>query len=294
MTISASIVRDSVSVDGQRITTFLLHYPRFIHSEFMTHRAISRNASSSRAIPFARSSRAMLADTAMPISFRQNQSGMQAGAELAGWRQTACVTVWKSMAYVSYAAAHLLDRLGAHKQYVNRLLEPYSHITVVATATDWNNFFALRIHPDAQPEIHELAIQMLRTKRASQPAPMLMGRWHLPFVTDQEIANHFASMGSGVVGSTSDAAWRPLIALSVARCARTSYLNHDRTGPTIAADQALHNRLLGSHPIHASPAEHQATPDPGERSGNFSGWRQYRKMIPGENVEVFDENLVGR
>jgi len=47
---TAKIIQDSRS-GSNRITTFELEYPRFIHAELLTHRQFSRNSASSRAIP---------------------------------------------------------------------------------------------------------------------------------------------------------------------------------------------------------------------------------------------------
>ena len=49
--IEAKIIADSINPQGDRIITYLLTYPHFIHSELMTHRMFSRNSASSRAIP---------------------------------------------------------------------------------------------------------------------------------------------------------------------------------------------------------------------------------------------------
>ena len=76
------VIADSISESGKRITTFQLKYPRFIHSEVMTHRVFSRNASSSRAIPVKKMIEQVRNNPAMPIHWGANQSGMQAKNEL--------------------------------------------------------------------------------------------------------------------------------------------------------------------------------------------------------------------
>lgn len=294
MTISAKIIRDSITPKGARITTFVLRYPRFIHAELLTHRAFSRNASSSRAIPFTRLVKDTWNDIAYPIEFRQNQRGMQAGEALAPWREKACRALWKAHSYLSGAISWAIHKLGAHKQYANRLIEPTGHISVVLTATELANFFALRWHSAAQPEICELARKMFLMYRMSEPKMIMCGEWHLPFVTDEEIRAHFAAVGDGVVTSTNDEHWLPLIKLSVARCARVSFLNHFGKKPSQKEDFDLFEKLLSEQPIHASPAEHQAksVPDHTLRSGNIVGWLQFRKTIPNENVEIFSGPML--
>ena len=74
--IEAKVILDSVSPAGKRITTLQLKYPRFIHSEFMTHRAFSRNAASSRAIPVLKRLDMMCQDPVIPLEWGLDQSGM--------------------------------------------------------------------------------------------------------------------------------------------------------------------------------------------------------------------------
>jgi hypothetical protein len=178
--------------------------------------------------------------------------------------------------------------LGLHKQWANRGLEPYLYVHGVVTATEWANFFALRRHADAQPEMKVLADLMWEAQQASVPRVLALGEWHLPYVTDEDSGPHRGRPDGMFLPDTA------LIKLSVARCARVSYLTQDGRKPTIEEDLKLYDRLVGSVPIHASPAEHQAAPDQrgGEENrwlwpsqhGNFNGWRQYRKTLPGENI----------
>ena len=277
MTIKVDIIADSVAENGKRITTFLLKYPRFIHSELMTHRALSRNAASSRAIPFRRTLKAIKEDMAQPISFNENKPGMQGGELLSPFRQKLAYAIWRTTGYIVLLMSKLLNATGASKQYTNRMSEPWSHITVVATATEWANFFALRYHPAAQPEFQELAKQMYEVYESCKPEELPNGHWHLPFITDRE------RRGPNAL------AIDDLIKISVARCARTSYNNFDGQFSKIYEDLKLYDKLVGSHPIHASAAEHQATPllRSHIQSGNFNGWRQYRKTLDGENITVF-------
>lgn len=275
--IKAEIIKDSVSTAGARITTFVLTYPRFIHAEFMTHRMLSRNASSSRAIPVSKFMEAIRNNPAMPISFSKNCKGMQAQEEIES--QDEAVKVWLEARDAMMEFVQRLSDLGVHKQHANRLLEPFQHITVVATATDWANFFALRCHPDAQPEFQELAKCMWNKYSQSNPQILQTGEWHLPFVTEEDekrIAPHLWTLENQ-------------IKTSVAKCARVSYNTHDGTNLTLEKDVELYERLVGGAPIHASPTEHQAQAlnDPKRRSGNLKGWLQYRKTLCNENILEF-------
>jgi hypothetical protein len=279
--IEAKIVCDSVGPSMVRLTTFVLTYPRFIHSEFMTHRVFSRNASSSRAIPVKKQIKMVKENPAIPLAFAANKAGMQAGEKFGPFKQFICRTIWLGAMRAAVFFATLMEKLNVAKQYANRILEPWAHITVVCTATDWENFFALRCHDAAQPEIHALADKMYYEMTHNQPKTLELGEWHLPFIYMEDKKYDHRSNPQSVISE--------LLKRSVARCARVSYLNHEGKRPTLVEDLKLYDRLVGSAPIHASPAEHQAlTMTQAEyRSGNFRGWEQYRQMLPNQNVLVF-------
>lgn len=285
--ISAKIVADSIGANGIRLTTFVLTYPRMIHAEFMTHRVFSRNASSSRAIPVQKQIDMVISEPAIPLAFTKNQKGMQGGAALTGDEHEKAVAVWLAARDAMAGFAKQLADLEVHKQYANRLLEPFAHITVVATATDIANFYALRCHEMAQPEIHALADLMYAESLKSTPEYLINGQWHLPFITAEDVEETKPWARKNYGGRTT----KVLIQRSVARCARVSYLNHDGTQSSIEQDMALYQRLMGAAPIHASPAEHQAkalSKTNKVYSGNLRGWTQYRKTVKGENVTKFD------
>ena len=295
MTIEAKIIADSMSPAGIRLTTMQLRYPRFIHAEFMTHRVFSRNASSSRAIPVERMIEDLRRDPATPVFWGSNKPGMQAGAELAGEDQQLAHEIWLAGMESAIFRAQLLMEVGLHKQIANRILEPWAHINIVVTATDWDNFFALRAHPDAQPEIHALALEMFNALAGNQPKHLKPGEWHLPFADrPQDIEQARAQITDNGIMRVVPSDWQIsdiLRKVSVARCARVSFLTHDGRETTLEEDQKLYERLVGSKPIHASPAEHQGTPDEGIQHGfnvtwikphlhgNFNGWIQHRKIL---------------
>jgi hypothetical protein len=276
------IIADSINQSGNRLTTLQLRYPRFIHAEFMTHRVFSRNASSSRAIPVKRLIQDVTDDTAMPLHWGKNQPGMQAREEhndqvvvgfgsddyVFGSREEA----WNVARDNAIRQAEMFDAAGYHKQIVNRLLEPFTHINVVVSATDWDNFFELRDHPDAQPEIQVLAREIKSAMDASTPKPLSIGQWHLPYVADDD----WEELGKLTI-NVDDVEFLAN-KVSVARCARVSYLTHDGRKTTVEEDIALHDKLVVAKPLHASPAEHQACPTYG-RHRNLNGWLQYRTFL---------------
>ncbi len=273
------VIEHSVSPHGVEILTMQLTYPRYIHSEFMTHRVFSRNASSSRAIPTAKLIENSLRDMVYPIAWGMNQAGMQAQErELSDEDCIKAKEIWEDMANYCAKGVGQLALLGdinpttnkpygLHKQWANRPLEWFGNITVVVTSTDWDNWDQLRNHEMAQPEIHHLAELRLDCVKRSKPKELMFDEWHLPYVTEEEkVLNSIET----------------LLKISTARCARVSYLTQEGKNPSILEDIALYERLVGSVPLHASPTEHAATPnilDPNQYSGNFRGWIQHRKLL---------------
>jgi thymidylate synthase ThyX len=301
MAFDTKVLADSVSPAGYRLTTLEATFPRFVLAEFNTHRVFSRNSASSRAIPIAKQLRRVLEDPYVPIEFGSNQPGMQAGPPLEGEKREAAEREWlrarddavrRVLGLVGDPEAisaedDLLEVLGSveetirnrtqpdewlnvHKQVANRLLEPFMWHTVIVTATEWDNFWNLRCHPDAQPEIRLVAERMCAAIKASDPVELALGEWHLPLIRPEDHEE----------ASTED-----LVKISAGRCARVSYLTH-AGNRDLAADIELHDRLLTSG--HMSPLEHPARPmtdsemEEGEWSANFRGWNSYRKLIPGE------------
>lgn len=303
MTITARIIADSISPEGKRITSVEAYYPRFIHSEVMTHKKLSRNASSSRAIPVARMIEMLRNDPAMPEYWGSNKPGMQAGDELTGKDLEKCKEDWLIARDWCIERAEWMVHRGLHKQIANRILEPWAHMRTLLTATCWNNTFALRRHADAQPEFKILADAIHNAMELSEPVKLVPGEWHLPYIhiDDWDDAFHYLKINRVFRSEPSIDEQRELLKkVSVARCARVSYMSTNGTKPSIEDDLKLYERLVGSSPLHASPAEHQATPDDWvgpnvvspfgmyarpELHGNLVGWRQLRKMLPGEFIE---------
>lgn len=294
MTISAKVIAHSASKECPDLYTLELEYPRFIHQEFMTHRVFSRNASSSRAMSIEKNLQEIQRNPAMPIHWGLNEKGMQAHNTASEKVQENAEIIWRKISRWTCSGAEELAYIGLHKQIVNRVVEPFSHIRVIVTATEWDNFFALRLHPDAQPEIQELARVMKVAMDESKPCYLHPGEWHMPYVDDDEL------------GQYDEITCRKI---SVARCARVSY--KPSTNYSIDKDIKLFTRLKDSK--HFSPFEHVATPmapttpgtwsDPDVNvfsnpaswetgithadregvlwSGNFREWIQYRQILLG-------------
>lgn len=298
--ITAKIIADSYNEDfDSRITTFELEYPRFIHSELMTHRQFSRNAASSRAIPIDKVIELLKSSPAMPNHWGKNQAGMQANEEIK--KKERAKQVWLNACIAAIDHAEMLKDLGLHKQVVNRILEPYQTMKTVVTSTCFNNFFWLRNHKDADPNIKELAEKMLEAFNASKPEYLQVGEWHLPYVdTKRDMAyeeqHYFDECGNEITLGEAKM-------ISASCCAQTSYRKSDTS---LEKAESVYDRLINSEPCHASPVEHQATPvqanvitsdrdmlsylnEEGVThidkngipwSGNFFGWIQMRQLLP--------------
>jgi thymidylate synthase ThyX len=258
-----------------------LKYPRIVHSEFMTHRVFSRNAASSRAIPAKKMIQAIEDDPFIPTYWGKNQSGMQAKEQLSAGDQEKARSCWLHARDNALTVARQMESIGLHKQILNRILEPFQWITVICTSTEWDNFYALRDHEDAQPEIQVLAGTMLQAHLASSPKILQPGEWHLPYVNQDELQ----SFGMYPLRDGTER----LRMYSAARCCRVSYLLQGGEKPTPEKDEATFLKLAGGKPLHASPLEHQATPleDPTQWCGNLRGWLQFRKTLKGENIQFY-------
>lgn len=254
--ITARIVADSISEDGNRITTFELEYPRFIHSELMTHRLFSRNAMSSRAVPIDKMIEQVQKSPATPIHWGLNKSGMQASAEHEDVEM--CENTWKAAAQMASMSAEILKSKGLHKQIVNRVLEPFQTMKTVLTATEFENYFWLRLDEDAQPEIHELALCMKSAYDESDPELLKAGEWHTPYVEHYQYEDGMKYGVEDLEGYTRFVTVDEAIAISSSCCAQVSYRNIDNS---FEKAMKVYERLgVGGSKIHASPFENVATP----------------------------------
>lgn len=314
--ITAKVVCDSVSEQGVRLTTFEIEYPRFIHGEFMTHRTLSKNSSSSRAIPIQKMLNQVESNMALPIYWGKNKSGMQAVEEVQGLEKDMSQLEWKNAYYkVKESVEWMVETPNLHKQVPNRLTEPFQMMKVVVTGTDWDNFFNLRIHPDAQPEICMLAYKMYKAMEESTPVKLKVGEWHLPYVEIVSAVKGDNNIQCKAYVHPNNLEFMTLedaIKYSAASCASVSYRTE---GMTLDKADKIFDMLIKAEVIHASPFEHLATPviltedldsidysnpylsdraiklcqkvkgvthinSKGEMcSGNLRGWIQYRHLL---------------
>lgn len=307
--IRAAVLAHSVSaVSGKEIVTFLVDFPRFILAEINTHRIFSRNGASSRAIPVAKSIERVTYHPVVPIHFGQNKAGMTADQEVDAVTRTGAKTIWDIASVNAIAAANALNDLRIHKQVTNRVLEPFSYMRMVVTATELDNFFWLRLHEHADPHINELARVMLFALQESVPTILEHGDYHVPFFGN----GYWTPEIEARYGVTAQQA----IEHSMSCCAQTSYRKLDMSAEKT---EDIIKKLFGGDRAHSSCAEHQATPmavptvghipkdylitdyifkmpeathldrNGNFWSNNFKHWTQYRDSIEGNvKTEGFD------
>ena len=300
----ARVVADSTR-HGVRLTSMLVTFPRCVLAEFNTHRTFSRNSASSRAIPILKQIDAVMDNPFVPLIWTMNQIGMQ-GNEILGDAEIPVAKAWwfKARDAAVDSALALSRDMGIHKQEGNRLLEPWMWHTVLVTATDWDNFLALRCpDPDsptfmesvsidpffpADPKIQPAALLMRQALEESTPVELTEYEWHLPFWNADHIDRELIKTGWGETGYHHPATGVYLtqkVLVSAGRCARLSTLSHDGNY-SVDADVNLAISLLDNG--HWSPWEHPSYPKDEvstEHVSNFSPpWVQARKLFPTESV----------
>lgn len=337
----AKVVLDSLAPCGRRLCSVEAKYWRAIHSEIMTHRDCARNAASSRAIPWRRVAKAKLRDIPangtiiskgqfaeigtdldeiydyvvgnctvsyvgnspfIPVFIGTEQKGMQSGSEIIEPNRSAIIECIKRMKDFCLTECNKMYELGAHKSIINRYVEPWSYITILRTATEWKNFYRLRVHPKAEKHFNFIATMMKLAMNNSVPRRLREGEWHLPYLReeDQHDAENCLIPERLRLQCKYDGGWRNptevLKRVSAGRCARLSYLNQDGIR-ALGDDLGIFEKLMfpemieerDDDALHASPTEHVAEAlSSKERSGPFLGWRQFRKEFANENVADTD------
>lgn len=306
MTIKAEIVADTINPARVRITTFRLTYPNIIHPEFLTHREKSRNSASNRAIPTEKYLGVLKSDPFVPEVFYENRSGMVGGEPLPPEKQEEARQVWLDACNFAIQQTEKLHALNVHKQHANRLLSPFIYVETLATATTWDNFFALRLAPDAQPEIQELAGAMLEAYRSSKPKEGIV---HLPYVTQDEIdevkhnhLHYFTQTYDYIEHETIEGndlymsyerVFSPLMFISANRCKRVSFLRLDKH---LSLEKEIAGGIEMYQKFHFSPLEHPALAlgvHKVKNSNFHPSWMQFRQMLK-KNVLTFDYAKVAK
>ena len=293
--VKVKIIADSASPAGARLTTFELEYPRYLHAEMLTHRVFSKNSQSSRAVPVVKTKIANIKPVT-PLIWGQNVPGMQSKGELIGIKLKLAKFIWRCASNTAFALSSALGKLGLHKQWSNRITEPFSTIKVVLSSTDFTNFFWLRIdEAGVQPEMFKLAMDMKQVYDLSIPVQLEAGEWHVPYVTNKVLEGEqvfFDADGAEVSIETA-------LKISASCCAQVSYRNLDDS--IKKADDIFAKLFSGERP-HLSPTEHQGRVMRRETCTNtdvnYSGSMQYLSATRGvtalnKDGKYLSGNLTG-
>lgn len=324
----ATMILDSINPEGIPFQTLEVRYPRMVHADAKTHRIhsgyegetlvlmedvsvlidrdLSRNGRSSRAVPVKRLLEEARTNPYLP-NFMANGAGMVPTLPMNEHDLKEANAVWLAMCGYVTACVEKLNALNVHKQWANRPLEFFGYIDCVLSTTNWKNFLALRQHFAAQQEMQDLANCIAAEIESSTPKLLQPGKWHLPYVMEEDLVKVWDKWRNPDGNEAQyihepSGYWDELKKISAARCARVSIKPFDGNA-SYEAEFARYDLLVTSLPVHASPTEHQATPDifhpkyidrdelmkgyydHPELSGNLgAGWIQNRKLIPNEAV----------
>lgn len=297
--ISVTVLADSIALNGKRMTSFEFVYHRLFHSEAMTHRLPSKNASSTRAVPLKKAVEYTNDNPAVPVFWGKNKPGMMATEPLVGEELKKAQELWELGRKQASELVLEFEKIGLHKQIAGRPLETYSMIKVVCSGTDWGNLLWLRDDEEAQPEFAELAACIREALKESVPVRLHRGEWHLPYIDSRRdtdgVLRYYDSDGNELTVEEAKQ-------ISASCCAQVSYRNLNESKEKAIE---IYHKLVGARKKHASPFEHQATPiydsvnynisfvpstwEEGIthvdkagmlHSGNLTGWIQHRQLIP--------------
>lgn len=269
-----SVLKDSISPEGDRLFTIHAHYPRIVHAEVMTHTILTKNATSSRAVPVSNFLETIENNPFIPTFIGKNQSGMVAGEDISEAERKQAVKLIKNHLKSTIKFVRKLsdkDGLNLHKQIPNRYTEAFQYMNTIISGTEWHgqigNFFKLRNHPDAEPHFQELAKCIQQAYDTHKPELLYPGEWHLPFINTERDDN--GTLKYGIIeslGEHPDGTYTPLFnelsledakRISASCAAQISYRKGDTS---LEKAKFVWDKLIHNKPEHSSPLQHQGTP----------------------------------
>lgn len=269
----ADVLADSITPTGVRATTLVATLPRAYLAELNTHRLLSRdgyeqelsrNSASSRAIPTEKNIANVREHPYIPETFHARVKGMGVGLELDPQLQEDARRVWMRTLAHATTGADMLNEIGIDKSRANRVIEPYMWHTVIITATEWENFLALRC-PDgdvwdpefpAQPEMQMFAICVRNALNESQPKLLEEGSWAMPYFDWDEEQELLRGLMGGLTVPINELINAGLL-VSARRVARVSF---ERQDDTEALMESYDKGVVLAQMSHYSPMEHQVRP----------------------------------
>ena len=321
--IKVEIVADSANSFGDRLTSLVLTYPRIIHSEMMTHRMFSRNASSSRAVPVDKMIKAVRENTFCPFEFQKSHKGMQGSEYFTGADHQECINLWLESAELALQQAEKMKAKGISKQIINRILEPYQYYTVLITGSKegWQNFFNLRCPSYKLIDLDEENVKsrkewLEKIQFSSALHPSMYPKTDVEWlqINKGQAEIHMMALAEAIYDCIQESVPKQLkagewhvpfidrfesysdkedgsdfdlndIKISVALAARTSY--------TILGNEKeieykkmveLHDRLLSQNPPHSSPLEHCA---------RVMSDSEYFNFVKGNTTDATNNSIYG-
>jgi hypothetical protein len=281
--IQAKIIADSINKYGHRLTTYRLIYPRLILSQLNTAKMLSKNTASSRAIKLSENIDRILKDPFIPDSWVKNAPGMFCADTIDDIDEVKKIWIDSSINACNYARELVKHNL--HKQYANRIIEPYMFSDTILSGTDFDNFFHLRISHDAQPEIQTLAELMYDEYEKSNPTLLTYGQWHLPYIDTIFENNEIKYFVNGEQLDLDTA-----IKVSVSCCGQVSYR---KLNTTVTKALSIYDKFVSGDKIHACY-------DKDTEFLTKTGWvkaTEYNKnleiaiVVPGSHEIIFEKPL---
>jgi len=167
------VIADSINGKGDRLTSIIATFPRYILAELNTHRMFSRNSASSRAIPTSKMIKSIQDNPYMPqiTEWMKEHSGMQGYSFFTPEEviEKGFVEDWLFDRDYAIHQAKRRIKQGISKQIGNRHLESFMWHTAIVSSTEFENFFHLRVSPFAEPQFQKLSALMLLKINMSIP-----------------------------------------------------------------------------------------------------------------------------
>lgn len=283
---------DPLKFTGERVTTLIARFPRYVLSEMNTHRVFSRNSASSRARSVSVTFREALENPVIPV-FTSNQKGMSgdpipfmseryaetldtylealqgavkgASKLLIGHEYREDLSLMENVEkyhkewYLSGDIEKQASIPNVHKQVVNRLLEPFQWHEAIITSNEWVNFLNLRTDlSKADPAIFYIAKLIEEALKVSEPRVSAI---HMPFMKEEDVAHLSAIVkfmgNNGYLDSGGLHVLQEYLGLGAADAARVSYQDRSNYDRYLSKNNLnLVKGLFGDR--HMSPFEHIA------------------------------------
>lgn len=266
----ARIVADSIDHLGNRLTSVHVVYPHAVHKDMLRHGLHrARSVASFRALKPEELVEYLRGGGAFRPEWASRVKGMGQGAALEASQIKLADYVWDKHIENCLRTAEALNDLDVAKQAVNFAQQDIAPLVEIITATEWDNYFALRLElkddgtPVARPEVYLTAKAIKEARDASTPVLMDHTGLHLPLIRPEELEvlqsardHDGGEMAYQLEHLAEVEHYWSLV--SVGRCAMISFGRVDVDEPADKSFERARDRLLAVG--HAEPFEHVARP----------------------------------